>query len=185
VRDCLSHVDFETAVRDAARNLVVRGFNGADIVPATIRESVRDVVVRSLNEARPERGDLSGFQQLVQDGIEDALVEALNQIEVLPALSPAASQERNEPAAGDTLPQVDENYQDMANVSAGWIVNDGKILPLTGGDAFTVAVLRESPDLVDVWQAGRRIAAGCRFARYFEDARAIAQRGGRDESTNP
>ncbi len=179
VHDCLSRVDFQTAVRGAARAVAVRGFNSAEVDTDQIRQSVRDAVVRSLNEARPDSGDLSNFQQLVQAGIEDALVEAFNQIEVTPPPRQTASgdhdnDEQDNAGANSDLPPANESYGETTVVSAGWIVTDGNILPLTGGDTFTVAVLRDSPELVDVWQDGRRIAAACRFARYFEDARAIA-----------
>lgn len=178
VHDCLSRVDFQTAVRDAARSVAVRGFNGAEVGADQIRQSVRDAVVRNLNDARSDSGDLSNFQQLVQAGIEDALVEAFNQIEVTPVPRQTALDEHDDGGTEIDLPPADENYEHTTVVSAGWIVTDGNIVPLTGGDKFTLAAMRDSPELVDVWQGGRRIASACRFARYFEDARAMANRGG-------
>jgi hypothetical protein len=89
VRRQLDCVDWEQAVRHGVKQAVIRGWNaageGCDIDEATVRSAVRDQIVEGINRAAAGHGDadLQRFQQLVAEGVEDAIVEAFNQLDVV------------------------------------------------------------------------------------------------------
>ncbi len=92
----LACVDWPAAVRTGASRATVHGFNAAggrlSGHDAQVRSAVRDQIIDGLNRAGENRfaGDLSRFQQLVTEGVEDAVVRAFNQMDVLPGVPEGA-----------------------------------------------------------------------------------------------
>jgi hypothetical protein len=86
----LACVDWEAAVRRGVSSATVRGFNALH-APARpedelVRSAVRDRIVEGLNHLGGSKGfqDLPRFQRLVAEGIEDAVISAFNQMDVVP-----------------------------------------------------------------------------------------------------
>jgi hypothetical protein len=175
-------VNFEVAIRRAARNVVVRGFNQIEVPGVDVRDSVREAVIRRLNSTELASGQLGTLQNLVQAGIEDALIEAFNQTDVQQAklaaglTTPMDGSERELPIAPQPKrrPKFDKKYDTVKIVASGWIVTAERVLPLHG-NTFYITSMGDSEPLVDVWTGDGKIASRCRYAHYFEDAKQIQQ----------
>lgn len=203
LREVLEFVDWPAAVREASRNAVVRGYNGAaeavESSKHTLRSAARDAITHGLNRAgaTPEGTNLDTFQELLTAGIEDALVEGFNRaatlelsaqdVEVTPARAVAEVPTELPPRdaahdarirthlGGRVEPDVfKRTYDDATLITAGWIVTAWGVQPLTVPDGALLLTRKDSPD-VEVWREGRLLYDDCRFARYFEDARDLAQ----------
>jgi len=194
----LECVDWEAAVRRGVASAVVRGFNAQSVQSQldqrTVRSVVRERIVYGLNRAaegvQPEL--LGRFEQLVAEGVEDAVVEAFNQVEVLsgdPAnvghASPAAERTHAGPVAahyGGRLQEKDftNRYSEARLVSAGWVIGSNTIRPLSGGE-FLLLKIASAPDMVEVWQDHVLVFRNCRYTEYYEDAQQLASNvhGGR------
>jgi hypothetical protein len=175
--ELLARVDWEAAVRQGARNVVVRGFSreagrGRKSVEELTQAAVRNGVIAGLNQAAAnDPTELARFQALVQQGVEDALVEAWNELGARTpgALPPAWRRHYSGPLTGEYF---HDRYAGAELVEAGWIL-DPAAQPLTGADEFLVLTLRASPSLVEVWSGRRLVAEQCRFVRCFEDAQRV------------
>ncbi|QDU93231.1 hypothetical protein [Lignipirellula cremea] len=162
----LQQVDWEAAARQGVRNAVVRGFNAARTpalpAPGAIRSAVSDALVDGLNRvdvanlSRPRAGDqplgpsVATFQRLVEAGVEDAVVQALNQVQTQAAAS-------EPPPAGERT------------VLHGWVQSDEGLFPLLAGPAYQLRPLADVP-LIAVYSEGRLLYARCRYFALYEDA---------------
>jgi hypothetical protein len=179
-RASLDQVNWEAAVRQGTRNVVVRGFSRpmpvrVDSAEWRLRSAVRNGVISGLNRAAGEdAAGLTKFQALVQQGVEDALTEAFNELGAhelgAPASSALPNQTRRHYAGGLADEAFHERYVAVELVDAGWIV-DQSARPLTGTPEYLVLTLRDRDDQVEIWSNGRLLADHCRFARYFDEAR--------------
>jgi len=202
LREVLEFVDWPAAVREASRNAVVRGYNGAaeavEDSQHTARSAARDAVAHGLNlaGAAPEGTNLDTFQELITAGIEDALVEGFNQAAALElsaqdvdvtaarAVAEVPTELPRRDAAHDAWirmhlggrvepDEFERRYDDATLITAGWIVTVWGVQPLRVPDGALLLTRKDSP-YVEVWREGRLLCDECRFARYFEDARALS-----------
>jgi hypothetical protein len=205
MREVLDSVDVPAAVREAAHNAVVRGYNGAaeavEDSQHAVRSAARDAVTHGLNlaGAAPEGTNLDTFQDLIAGGIEDALVEAFNRAAALelptqdvevPNESPRRDAARDAWIrthwGGRVEPdEFERRYGDATLITAGWIVTVAGIQPLRVPDGALLLTRKDSP-YFEVWREGRLLCDECRFARYFEDARALSYKEPtKDGNTGP
>lgn len=113
-------VDWEASVRQGVVGAVTRGFNAVG-VPAiddeTLSSVVGEQIVEGLNRAAADAGsgNLSRFQDLVAEGVEDAIVQAFNQMDLMRnegrAVTPRA---RSEKPTGETSVLADRSDGDRA-----------------------------------------------------------------------
>jgi hypothetical protein len=103
----LACVDWGASVRGGVANAMVRGLNAASVPSLddrAVRSVVRERIVDGLNRAAAGAGSgsLTRFQQLVAEGVEDAMVEAFNQIDlVADAQQQAPPRDRHEAMSED------------------------------------------------------------------------------------
>lgn len=199
-------IDWEGAVRRGARNSVVRGFNGtpvpegSDSRDAWLRRRAAAEVVQYFNAlgGAPSpytAGQLRRFQQLVEQGVEDAIVEGFNRAGELKALQEREAAEKQQAEAarlpepsveprrvaydsaevrehfGDALERAefDRRYESARWVSAGWLMVEGNRLPVKAPAGYLLLVPRKGPGVSEVWRQRERLFAAARYARYYEE----------------
>jgi len=157
-RNRLKQVDWQAAVSGGVRSAAIRGFNGLRPAPAPIDlpKAVSLAIVGGLNDVAPSVDEAPIFQRLVESGVEDAVVLAMNQISVVGAADPG-----NPAAPPPRSPR---------RVDAGWAVTPRGVFPLPPGQCSEL-----TPQGLDRWHiesGGRRIYSNTLYFTYFEDAHA-------------
>ncbi|MEO8494923.1 MAG: hypothetical protein ABI614_07625 [Planctomycetota bacterium] len=69
--------------------------------------------------------------------------------------------------------EFERNYKDATLITAGWIVAEWGVKPISAKGGALMLTRSDSP-FVEIWRDGRLLCDGCRFARYFEDAQRLA-----------
>jgi len=173
----LSQLDWEGSVRLGVAGAMVRGFNATDIAgidDATLRSVVGEQIIEGLNLAAEDTqsGNLLRFQELVAGGVEDAIVQAFNQMEVIGDGQPAANIHGesvdflDQPPAMVAPADVDDPAADGNDAAA-----DGNDAPSLSGNVSYVPANPENAGLIARHYAGGHNSTS--FVQRYAETRFV------------